>query len=341
MKRVVASVCLSVVLVGCSDGGPGGDPAAQVGRVERGFHAPVGVAVGNENLAYWVRDVMAGWSEPTENERPGSIKNIKSISGCDFTKPAADDFVAKVMVDTAVAKTPIFASSLAAINDAAKSYVEDVKKNGTGALVPDTSAADQLGLVDVVVTDTSKPIYLVLAHTSGMIFNIHAQDGVKISHIALLGSGPDGVVNAGAIPVESLNANQMKDCKVLPMRPPANYWTLVKDSAEKPELQQEVALNKKQAEQFSAWFTKNFGVDSESGVYGVAETSHVLVGPVPLDTSLRTKYNALDGATVYMTPRDVLFTGSAETYAEKKKSLIVQQATASVGGDLSKLAQQQ
>lgn len=339
---VLAALIMAMSLAACSDSNgepPLGDPAAQLKQEMRGYEAPVSVMMGLNEKPYWAQSALAGFRPvDIENDVPAAIEDITPNGSCSFTLPNKDEVLAKVQVDGSTMKGTVFAASDAEIGNATKQYIANVQRRGVNAPMPVNQGEGQLGVVDVVVTEKSKPIYLVISYSSPTLFNLHLADGVRLSRVALIGYGPGGIANVGkSVPIRSLSGAAMAACDVAPVRMPADHWLFVQNVRQNSSLQDTLDKNMSQARAYSNWFRSNFGASNEPDAAGASKVAHVLVGPLPDSLEKRVAYKPLAGATVLVTKGDLVFGGPEEEFMARKKELITAAATKFAGGDLSTL----
>jgi hypothetical protein len=199
-----------------------------------------------------------------------------------------------------------------------------------------------LSTVDVIVTETSKPVYLVLAHYNRVLFNIHLAPGAKISRIAMIGYRGGGITNLDPLPpVEVLSDQQLARCGVVPLRRPAAHWEMTK-IANNSTFDPKELVRKATSDfsKYSNWFKRNFGQTSEPNSIGAMTASHVLVGPLPTTLENRVQYKALTGANVYVAKSDYNYSLSPNDYKAKKSQLIIDAAEAGLGVKLETLIKQ-
>lgn len=222
--------------------------------------------------------------------------------------------------------------------DRAKRYIDSYVKDGPSA-DPDTDQhGDNMNVVDVVVTETSKPVYLVLSHVRNVIWNIQTHEKARISRVAIIGSGNSGIANLDkGVPVTILNGENLKRCRVQPRRRPADHWLFVKRAKKTPSFQETLQENVSAYGKYSNWFTDNFGQGSETGVIGIETVSHVLVGPLPPALEMRVVYKPLEGADVKVTDPGKILVTDERTYKATVKALVADLAAKAAGGDLKNL----
>jgi hypothetical protein len=325
-----------LVAGGCSDVPPEGDPAKRLRGELRGYRAPIGIMMGANETPYWAASAVSGFRKAEDDDVPAVIENLSTGGGCTFAKPKAEEFLAKVHVDSSYMKAPVYVASRLAMAERTKQYLENYKQGVD--IVPLNIGDDQMGIVDVVVTETEKPVYLVLAYSSATIFNIQLKEGAKVSRIALVGFGPVAVANVDpSIPMRALNGSAMQLCDATPFREPADHWQFVRNAKEDSGLKDVLAKNYSYFSRFSRWYRESFGQPSEPNSIGASEASQVLVGPLPEALEDRVPFRSLEGATLVLSSNDFVHVGSGADYKQQMKDLIIADATRLAGGNLEML----
>lgn len=344
--RRVAFLCLgAVALSACSNSDsaiPTGDPAQYVGSERRGYKARPQVMVGAHNSAYWVQYAVSDYVRPSEDAVPGRVAVQPRHSGCTFRPVAADEKVANVHVDTGDLFTGIYGFSSAAVAERSKRWIENYRRSGdeSGSFMYSRDSGDRLQLIDVVITDTSQPIYLVLQNeTSNVLWNIQLAKGVKLAHVAGIGSGSMlGVANLpDDVPAQLMDRATTERCKLMPMRKPEKHWRFVQEAVGNSSMQAMVADNQRQYSAYSTWFNKNFGQGSEVDVVGMNQASHVLVGPLPADSDERVAYRSLDQASVILSNQDYVVPTGKSDYHAKIDSVVLEVVKKAAKGDIRNL----
>ena len=321
---------------GCSDSVPTGDPAKLLDAELRGYEAPIGVMMGLNETPYWVQSAVAGFRAAKNSDEPTKAENLKSSGGCSFPAPKPDEILAKVHVDGSQMGSAVYVSSREMMGERTKKYIENYKAGHD--IVPLNIGDDRMGIVDVVVTEKTKPVYLTIAYSSSTIFNIQLAEGARLSHIALIGFGTAGIANVDpSVPIEVLNGKAMQSCNVTPVRQPADHWLFVQNAKEDPALKDVLAKNFSMYNSFSSWYRQNFGVSSGPDAIGAAGASHVLVGPLPEMLEARVKFKSLEGAPLLLSKINYVYVGTGADYERKFTDLIIESATKLAGGDLTKL----
>jgi hypothetical protein len=339
--RIAAAALACLLVSACSDSDtiPEGKP--KFGNDLRGYKAGQDVVIGLDRAAYWAQRVLSGYRAISGDDMPAKVSLVQSTSSCKFTEPAKDEVLANVHVGRSMMETPIYLYTRSKLADRTKKWIESYKHLGDKAPLPSDPGGDRLRAVNVVVTQTSGPVYLVLQNEwSNVLWNINAAPGVKISHVAVLGAGSVGVANLDdTVPVEFMNAAALERCKILPVREPADHWLFVKraKSGVSGDLSEKLAENKDLHRAYSRWFKSLFNVPSEAGVVGLNQASGVLVGPLPETLDQRVAFKPLSGARVRVAQEDYITVSSKDEYRAKHETMVRELAEKMAGGDLKSL----
>lgn len=338
-----AAVLAALVVSACSGSEtiPEGDPATRIGTEMRGYEIDPGIMVGEDDKVNWTQLALADYRETTADDLPSKVLLVPAMNKCSFRAPAEGELVANVHVGRSPMKTPIYVFSKKDLAKRTKDWLVSYKRLGEDARLPSDPGGDAMHAVDVVVTETSKPVYLALQNEwSNIVWNIQAAPGVKIAHVAVLGMGAVGVANLDpSVPAEFLDAEALSRCKVKPVREPADYWIFVKraKAGTSGNLDDKLEENKADHRAYSRWFDANFATPSERGVIGMESASQVIVGPLPSNLDKRVPYKPLAGAEVRLSREDYVLVTSKDEYRAKHEGMVHKLAEEMAGGDLKSL----
>jgi hypothetical protein len=199
---------------------------------------------------------------------------------------------------------------------------------------------------DVVVTEVSAPVYLVLQTGAGnRIWNIHAAAGVRIERVVLLGGGQVGVANLDpVVPVEVILDAGLSACGIRPALPlNAGHALVTASAAGDAEAAARLAAQEEAADAYSRWFQDTFGVGAGASRAGFDRGTISLVGPIPggedPDLVPKALFARIDGAKI-RTTQDVFFeiagqVPEGDDFAARVKAI----AMAFAFGDLANLRQ--
>lgn len=208
------------------------------------------------------------------------------------------------------------------------------------------------GVVDVYVTDTSAPLYLVLqAFSANTLWNLHAAPGVEIAHVAMISGGASGLTgdvgtatyeglrasDFGSYPEMSLQGDPPKpgdyDCMAWPFQQPNESWTSWQGSKEGNTLDGNLLFGQTHGyEAYELWYgTKLGGTPAENAVV-TALARAALVGPVPAEP---VAFAAQDGLQLRLMRHDLVFTGNTEDLAKKFDDHYQAILAKAAGGDIA------
>lgn len=204
-------------------------------------------------------------------------------------------------------------------------------------------AKGRMGYVDVFVTDTSAPVYLVLqTFNRDVLWNIHLAQGVTLSHVALIGNKSGFAAPEGSFSFESLRIEdfveeemlyrnaEMRPCMIAPWNRPDPDWPLM----QKLDHERDASHYRKQLETltqghaaFASWYSDQLGVDTDHNLTTALKAAHALVGPI-LATPVPMK--PIRERVLHIAQNDYVTFGEAQLLALHDNLLL-----AATGGDLS------
>jgi hypothetical protein len=306
IKFIAAAFLAALLLSGCSDSDApsGDDPADYMEASPGGYQAAPAVTVGEKAVLVWFKALVSGSSLP-DGQAPSKIGWIEAAKKCRFPAPKGNERLVQVMTQASGLPTGIVALSKPQIQ--ALSSPEALAKIHEDAAAARERAA--LKLVDVVVTDSSAPVYLVLAGGDDILWNIQKAAGATIAQVALIAGENGGIANLDpAVPVSALNGPEAKTCGAVPARKPKDNWTVVTEAAGGDI----VAIDhvKRLTEDYghyNTWFKETFGQESDPITIGIARMSHALVGPPVPSLDQRLPYRPLTDASVLLAPSQTIF----------------------------------
>lgn len=326
--KVIFFLVFAGLLSACSESMPEGDPNGKLTRDLRGLKAYPYVMVDKNTRMHWVQQAVTDYTNPINaNEVPDDIKELDNFSQCQLKKsdlPDKNVKVEHVLVGHSNQKSHIYSFSNNTIEERAKKVLESKSYN---ALFKSAQIyADRFDVVDVIVTNTQKPTYLILSSQSKIIWNIQKAEGAKIAKVVMLSSGHAGIANLDkTTPVISLNGWTTKYCNIGIRRLPNKSWRYVQTAMETGLGSEHVEKDKAAHWKFSEWFYKNFGQEAEKDVIGLLRVSHVLTGPLP-DMDKRIEYKRLKGATLYVTSNDYIMAASKKDFKKIIRDLVMKSA---------------
>ncbi len=279
-----------------------------------------------------LRDIVSNY--PREVQYPASYR-VASFDPTCTPRPLGDgEALANVSVGRADLESGMLAFSTATLVKANLYWLEQNYKKS--AYIDDEDIiGDHKGLpiVNVIVTDTSAPQYLVLQHWLGkVLWNVVPAPGVEIAHIAVIGPGAALSPPPGDYDVQFLSTRG-SDCVPVVARNPRQTWEMFlrMDGVDKSEYEQKARTA---FTTYDFWFRQHFKRSAEFDVVGFDTTQHALVGPVP-ETPI--PYRPLTGADVLVTEFDYIFVAPPDVRDPFLMQAQLDMLTVAAGGDLGLL----
>ncbi len=321
----------------------------EVHNTNHGYVFPAGYVATNLDEVVAVNSIIAGYDGRSETEIPLEIKKFKTVSECTFRPPAQNEQVRGAAVQTALLSTAV-----RAMNDRQLAY--KLNKQLADQLERPTRRRNiepLQGIVKVInlyVTDTEAPNYLVLQSTGGnVVWNVHLGPEVSVSHIALIGSGASGVLLPDGInpTIEALrigdfmrasNDRRREDpdpCSVQPWLKPKPHW-IAAQKAETGNMlyENQIETYAKGHHNYDRWFQGVFGHAADTVNLSANAAAHMLIGPLP---AAMMTYAPLSRRTLNITEHDHIFTGDAEFLSRRISNINNSILLAAAGGDLTNL----
>ncbi len=310
------------------------------------FASPRVAHTGSDTLS--VSDIVTEASLPTNDMTLGTINPIIRNERCELRAVGAAEKVTGVRIENALLSAPLYAFSDQQLAD---QMLENVKAVTRGAFESDPLAglAGEKTSLDVFVTDTSAPLYLVLQNMGpGVIWNLQVAPNVEIAHVAIIGSDYSGVANLPAdTTVEALLVGDFiaphqygaddtpRSCMIRPWRMPQADWIgSMKSEAGSLVYQNQLYSYTKGYEAYNRWFMGALGVDAATNMVTARDAAHVLLGPVPAASFA---YSTLAGQDVQLMEAEHLITGNPADRAAEAERLHRDLLTAALGGDIAAL----
>ena len=197
MSRRAAALLAVLTLAACADRGsvPDGDPREGAQRDLRGIAYREDALADASGRFHWAQAAIADYRRADQKTFPARVEVLDTAS-CLLTKPASGDLVRHVFVERGVGEAPIYQFSDEDVGARAERFVDSyVATKGKARPSVAYDDADVMRLVNVVVTEKSAPVHLVLTSETNVIWNILPAAGAQISAIAVVedpyGAGAD------------------------------------------------------------------------------------------------------------------------------------------------------
>lgn len=305
---------------------------------DRGWEHTLGSVATPDGAQVQVSDIASGFDPKRRDAVPARLVAFQPNESCTLRQPGEGELVRNVRIGQATVATDIHAFSDIGMADAVLKHTQAALFKPKSFEVGST-ARGRLNRVDVFVTDTSGPIYLVLQSMGGnTVWNVHRGPGARIAHVAIIGN-TSGVVVPNGVPFEALRIgdfvrsfefgsnDEIRPCMIAPYRLPKPFWE-GQQKAQKGNTLFENQMYTFNAghRAFASWYEETLGVDPETGLTEAEGAGHALVGPVPAGLL---GYRTLAGQTVHITEADHLLIGD-DAVAALHRDLII----AAAGGDV-------
>ncbi|MEL7460843.1 MAG: hypothetical protein AAFX45_01580 [Pseudomonadota bacterium] len=291
-----------------------------------------GLAGPGESI-HLVQSAMAGVPMRPEPEYPAAVVATQTADGCIPPAVATGQKLAKVQIFEAEMPSGYHAVSDRDLADGAAKYLRDLQQTRDPAKERPSGQTRPAPVVNVVITDDSAPLYLVLqAATRPVVWNLHAAPTVKVEQIVLIGNPGQAVHPLSPdTPITMLAIGP--DCAPQPWPDTTGYWEVYTspgiDSGDYREQSAE------RYARYNDWFASAFGEAAHPGTSGAWISAHMLVGPLPAAAETRPQYRPLTGATIVAHEGPLLYVSPR---LERQADIAARRhalAVAAAGGDLS------
>jgi len=275
-------------------------------------------------------------------ERPAAVRAVPAAEGCTPPAVGPGEKLAKVHVADATLPSGYHAVTDRELAEGAATFLSRLQRAPGPSEESPPADTDPVNMVNVVLTDTGAPLYLVLqASHAPVLWNLHAAPGVRVAQVVLVGF-PGQAVSPPTpdTPVTMLPVGP--GCAPQPWRDTAAHWARQpNERADMPDSSggpgggtfREKAAYRHAL--YDTWFETVFGEPFEPGAVGAWEAPHVLVGPMPASAEARAVYRPLAGATIVAHEGPLLYVSPPEErerdIADRRLALALDAA----GGDLS------
>ena len=175
---------------------------------------------------------------------------------------------------------------------------------------------------DVAITDTKRPVYLVLvANDPNIIFNFSFTTRAKLSRLIILGGDHIGLANRPEfVTTEILTRETLEECGI-EISYPSPY------AANDPD-----NLSAKDA-RWQAWLDDKFDRKVTMPLSGDIGRSALLAGPTPTEATKLARFEPVAGASLMMTDADYIFAGAQ--WAAAYRDVVMAESARITGSDLA------
>jgi len=302
MRRSTTMVVLllGALLGGCEDESalPEGDPKGEVYNGNYGAtYKRYSVTTEDRARVYWAQEIADGFASPVASAAPAKFEPTHLSGSCYLPPPSDNAEIVFVEVYSGNETMPLHFVGNDEMDDL-RSYIERQGGRPDIDRLLESSAADQ---IDVFITETDRPIYLVLAAYDETLWSLQLADGVQLDGIAIIGyeaqalaHKPGRVLAAFAV----VDDSPQQHCAVTPRRPVNENWRILHREREgQTNLTRTLDEARRGHSAFRSWLATRIGYPDRT--VDAYQTSHVLIGPKPEN---RMQYRPLTGAEVIYAP---------------------------------------
>lgn len=333
-------------MVSISNGSPATSETETMSDQGPTLVSPVVVHAGPEPLL--LADIVTSPDLTTGDTAVAQIIPFARNTQCDLRDPLPTEKIVNVRVSNALLSAPIQAFSNVQLANRLLGNIAGVTRHGEAYDHSDQVNGQKTSL-DVFVTDTTAPLYLVLQNMgTGIIWNIHTAPDVTIAHVAIVSSGLSGLV---APPIETTFEallvsdfvpahrfgldDEIRECMIRPWRNPQPDW-IGSIKAERGNMlyENQMYTYAQGHVAYNSWYTQTLGVDASTNLVTARDAAHVLVGPKP---SAPMPYRSMAGQDVHLMETDIMFTGDTATRQTITADLHNDLLLAAIGADITAL----
>lgn len=304
-------------------------------------NGPIAARAGNEPV--FIEDVITGYKTRVSSDMPVEITTIRPITGCRLTAPEQGSVVGHVTARNSNLDLALSTYNDGHLAEAVQVFVNVYRKGGF--TLAENVDGPSYKAYDVAVTETRKPVYLVLENSYGnLIWNIHLAPGARIERVVLLGGEHAGVANLDpVVPVEVLPGPALEACGIRPAyglnAGHLFFQSMASGAMSKDEADTKLAAIKDAVAAYDIWFRDSFGILASESRSGFDQGTISVVGPVPGEADPKAVYAPVKGARI-RTTQDTYFevrgqVAKGEDFAGRVKAI----ATTFAYGDLTNLRQ--
>lgn len=294
-----------------------------------------------------ITQITVGFVPPTSATAPGQVIPFDANTTCTLRRPQQGEVVTNIRLHHGLLDAQMQIFSEEDLAEAVTKNVEGYTRHQK-PYMQNAKVMGHVDAVDVVLTDTSGPLYVVLQSLDqDIIWNLLPAQGVQIAHVAMIGNDSGLVDLPAARSFEALrisdfvtkhefgNDDEIRDCMIRPWRSPEPHWGAAKLAAEGNMLyvNQLKSYSKGQIA-FNTWYTQTLGVDADTNLTSVNEAAHVLAGPMP---TTPVTYLPITDRAVHMTRNDYIKAGPAPVREAEIAQMQLTLVTAAAGGDIALL----
>ena len=317
-----SAATIAILLAGCygEDPLPRGDANLSVLSEYEGatYQSPAATGEGIKT-AYWAHEIATPFERRSKTTAPAGYHSVNVSSRCDVPRPRQQAKIVHVEIHGGYDTVPMVFLTRNGLTRYARP-----SKRAVANRVYDQVIKNNNGIVDLYLTDTSRPIYLVLAANDPTVWAFHMAEGVQVDGVAAISHAPQGIANlpdGGRIGFVEFHNEKQSECAVTPKRRVDETWTALQTISQTGHdasaFKKVIRDAREDYADYRRWVRAKVG-EPES-VITAYRTSHVLVGPMP-DTPI--PYGPLGDAFVIHSTSAIPVWGSEREISEAAKEQI-------------------
>jgi hypothetical protein len=220
IAKTASVALLACVLVACGEDLPKGDPTSSTSLGRFGLRTESHIAVGFDMKAHFLKMLVSGYNAVDE-AKPASIEQVDEMPNCIFARPDSNAKIYLLSSRGHRTGVGVYTFGQDSVQEKAQVYVNEWRSNGYEPKPSTETDSHRMELTNVIVTDTSQPVHIVLGSHSKVIYNFHIAPGVKITGVSLIGTASSGVANLPKdVPLAILPPVMARSCNAIPHHKP-------------------------------------------------------------------------------------------------------------------------
>ncbi len=277
-----------------------------------------------------IRQVAAAHPGETRQEPSGIVPLV--ADDCTARAPAPGEVVANVYGAVSYFESGIHAITHDQLAYQAENWLEDQVRDLSKPRLLPSGRLQTMDIVDVYVTDTRAPVYLILqSDGNGLAWNLQLAPGVELAQVTVIAQQTVGVANVpDGVPLDLIGTG----CGVDVTRMPRPQWDFVENTRNGIGDQDLLDQHYARAGAYADWFYGVFGVGPEQATAGFGKQSYVLAGPMPAADAL-IDYTPM--GVLHLTETALVLEGSRSERQAKRDAAIEEILVSAINGPVSDL----
>lgn len=285
------------LLTGCSDSDIPGTPSSEnirFGYYGATYRSPA-VTLSDLHSSYWAQEIVTDYQPADISQKPATFSPVHLNFDCEIPSLSRGTYVAAVEIYGGSVELPLYFIP----NQDIDKFREVLAESDRPPNFLRTLEQGIVKKVDVYITETEKPVYLVLGAYDETVWSLHLSEQTRLEGVAVIGYEAQALANVPeGTPIGFVvyDSNQM-ECRTYAQRPVNETWTSLQKINNKhggSGFQYTIDKAKERHDEFHEWL--GLYVDLPDTVISAYYTSHVLVGPKP---TTRIPYHSLADTQIF------------------------------------------